>query len=315
MTHTFFVGLFAALSLPILAYAQPADLVLYTINSLSDSEGNETHFVSLTDTYRWQDNAHPDSQAVAPRYLDDGLQEDEMRHELKGAFRRRFLRRTGIRETDRVFYYDLRSDKLVTRQVRRHRLVAIPSPYHNPAPVSQYDYMIGFEVSDLPDRMLDNAYNNVLVYVGERSPFQLGEVTRMVFDSIAGNLYPTGGRYADWQQRYERGGTYRFRTDEADYLAQEWLVDGGLPAVQLLVIDRKSGRILYDAWYQEGESTMPHRILTQYKTGYGGSPYTGAVLKDMPPIVHGFYDVSFGCVVIGLLGTSEYVPIQCDNRH
>ena len=143
MTYAFFAGLFAALSLPILAYTQPGDLTLYTINSLSDSEGNETHFVSLTDTYRWQDNAHPDSQAVAPRYLDDGLQEDEMRHELKGAFRRRFLRRTGIQETDRVFYYDLRSDKLVTRQVRRLRLVAIPSPYHNPAPVSQYDYMIG----------------------------------------------------------------------------------------------------------------------------------------------------------------------------
>jgi hypothetical protein len=275
-------------------------------------------FISLSDVYDL--SVHPDSLAI-PDLSEIGI-EDSKKFEyikLDEKYRKRFLSKTKISETDIVFIYDYSHDVLMSFTVKNLNIVACLNVYGADWPYSQEDYMIGFEINKKYLTGFGKYPSNTLVYVGKENPFVQGQVKHVVWKKIESKNFPVSAISSEdttelnkylIKGRYVTGNAYKYEKDGLQYFIQDILrlTDDWIFAKRLIVIDLKTKETVFKKNYfdSEGESFAPL-----------DNQWTGKLFKNKPSVIFGFMWISFGCPGITFLDSAkkEDIYINCDNRH
>ena len=151
-------------------------------------------FVSRFD---WSDRHFSELSDEERRLLFREDDERRFRH-LYGEYRRRFLERTGISETDSMFVSDLENNALLAFEVRELPVAAVFSPptartpYPFPATQYQRNYRIGFDMNDVSDLLWHYFFYSyhVMVYVGEKNPFVGSQIRKIQWQRIHFEDFP-----------------------------------------------------------------------------------------------------------------------------
>lgn len=293
---------------------QSQDLAIYPLKNHGWANDGERGFIPLTDWFPVSE--HPGLQVIADEHLGDldlEMNQDHY-HELKGVYRKRFLKAIQIKEQDFIFIYYYQQDTIFRFRVKDISLVAGLNIYGPDYPVTQYDYHIGFELKD-PAAIGDYFYT-ALVSVGKKNPFTLGQLKPMLYDQIDSHEFPSRhSLLKDSLDAFFRGEweTYRFTLNGLDYFVrrQSNLV------MHVLVIDTVNLNHVFETVYydHEGGYLTPCRIRNELEDSEHDQ-WTGVLFKNRPPVILGFTGHSFGCESITFLDSSlTPINIRCDNRH
>lgn len=310
----------SVLAIPLSLNAQ--NLNLYWLVDLEENENKKTGFVSLSDIYPL--SKHPDSLAIPDFYTIK--KENREYFKLGQEYRKRFLSKTKISETDSLFIYNYSTDVLLSFPTNNLNTVAYLNNYRNVDnchPCDQYDYRIGFEINKSLLNGLGNSYQHALVYVGKENPFVQGQMKSIIWKKIKPNEFPIEKSNPKIQYRYtdtKRDKAYLYESNEFQYFLQD-LVKNNIDKVwerHFLIIDKSNGEVVVERVFQHSES----QNLAPLNLGVPSEDYvthpeqwTGKLFKNKPTVVFGFEWVSFSCPRLILLHSEKDIYINCDNRH
>ena len=269
-------------------------------------------FVSLSDIDRNLDSH---------TYFSDREVEDGRVFILSAEYRRQFLERTGISETDSVFLFDHFDDILFVFPVSDLDVFAALEvwayPYNQPHP--QYRYHIGF-------RMNEELFGRSrLVYVGKTHPFVRGGLTQMMWEEISSDDFPLDKAQldTDFFGRYHLigGEAYMFEWEHFRYYLQDlrwaWGHREGEEKVwsihnwHLLVFDTRNNELVVERTFHLDERGGG---LTESEARRWIQGQTGYLFQNQPPIIFGLDDI--GCTrFIFLDPTVDDLWVLCDNRN
>lgn len=279
-------------------------------------ESKETNgFISLSDIDRLSE--HPDSLAL-PDFNDNEIDGYEKFSyiELGSKYRERFLSRTNLSETDKVFIYSYSEDIIVSIPVSDLKVVAWLNAYTSPeeCPCPEYYYQIGFEIESKFLTGIENHFVNTLVFVGEKNPFVRNQVKPVVWQKIDSTEFPSNlistevsFNFGNDDYEYNLGTSYKFENQHYQFFIQELIKKDWQFGLRLLVVDHKTKEIIDERLYHSGESSSFAPLDNQW---------VGYLFKNKPMVIFGFKWISFGCPSITLLGSNEKeIVINCDNRH
>jgi hypothetical protein len=287
---------------------------LFTL-TLKDS--SDVAFVSLSDIYAVNDEkdtlALPDIEKLG-KY-------DAQYFTFDKNYRKRFLSKTHISETDSVFIYDYAKNKMASFAVKSLKTAAMLNLYSSGEdwPYRNFDFMIGFEISKKYLNGFSDYFRDALVYIGKENPFSNEGLKPIVWKKIAGNEYPSKPMKNEDRALLKNtitGNTYLFKTENYHYFLQEYLENHKeIYGRRLLVTDSKTKDIIIEKLYTQSEGTSPAPL--NYEEGYPTiNQWTGRLFKNKPIVVFGFEYISFGCPTISVIDQSnEEIFLQCDNRH
>lgn len=285
--------------------------------TLTSRDSTDAAFVSLSDIYPVNEDTDTD-------VLPDITKMDIISAEyfiLENKYRKRFLAKTTISETDSLFVYDYTKNKLASFAVKNLRTAALVNGYTSEQdfPYERYDYMIGFEISKQYLNGLSDYYADVLVYVGKENPFTKEALTPIAWKKISNKEYPSKALKKEESEILKGttpGSTYAYKTNSFIYFLQDYLnSQKDVYARRLFVVDSKTKDIIIEKFYSESEGTSPSPLNFQNNDNIINQ-YTGKLFKNKPPVVFGFQYESFGCPAISLIDKSnEDIYLQCDNRH
>jgi len=236
-------------------------------------------------------------------------------------YRKRFLSKTNISESDSVFVYDYAKNKLASFLVKNLKTAAYLNGYSSEEdwPYHNYDYMIGFEINIKYLKGFSEYYRDAIVYVGKENPFAKQKLVPVDWKKITAKDFPSKPLKGEDQKTLKgtsKGTTYAFKTANYDYFLQDYLDNRKiLFGRRLLVTDAKTKEIIIEKLYSQSEGTSPSPL------NYEESPeainqWTGKLFKNKPEVVFGFLYESFGCPGISIIDKSnEEIYLQCDNRH
>lgn len=298
-------------------------LNLYWIWDLEENENKKVGFISFSDSYPLSENS--DSLAIPDFYTIE--KENREYFKLVKKYRKRFLSKTKISETDSLFIYDYSTNVLLSFSIKNLKVVAYLNNYRNVnncRPCDQYDYRIGFEINKSLLNGLGNHYQHALVYVGKENPFLQGQIKPIVWKTINPNEFPLKKSNPKTNYRYPnttRDKTYLYESNEFQYFLQD-LVKTNTNEVwerHLLIIDKNNGNLVVERVFQYSEGTR----LTPL---YLGKPsedwvihpkqWTGKFFKNKPNVVFGFESILYGCPrIIFIDSKEEDIWTKCDNRH
>lgn len=291
------------------------DLELYDLTYHDKSPTEKVGFTSLSDNYPLSE--HPDSLAIPDLYTIEG---DEY-FKLASKYRKRFLTKTKISETDTVFVYNYYSNTLVSFKVKNLAVVACLNIYanENDKPYSQDDYMFGFEIDKNVLKDFGINFYQTLIYVGKENPFVQGQLKPIAWKKIEQADFPSkpiSTKNTLLLRTYQKGNTYKYEATNFEYFTQDLLKDNSISGRRLLVIDGNTKETVHDIFYfnSEGTGLAPLNLTTDNDKNY--NQWTGGLFKNKPPVIFGFEFISFGCPSITFLKKSVgAVGINCDNRH
>lgn len=297
------------------ARSNAQNLALYSFSSIEQSD---LGFVSLSDNYPLSNN--PDSVAI-PDVKGKGIKSAAY-FKLDVTYRKRFLSKTKIAETDRVFIYDYASNALVSFTVKSLNVVARLNLYADKDdwPYSQEDYMFGFEINKNLLKGFKDYDNDVLVYVGKENPFAGQKLKPVAWKKISSKDYPAKAVKKDpalQPQKYVVGNSYRFDVAGFQYFIQDYLSSNHIFA-RRLVVQIQNQKIIYEKVYTESEgvSLAPLNFVNEEGDNHTITQWTGKLFKNRAPVIFGFEYQSFGCPAITILEQpATEVYINCDNRH
>jgi hypothetical protein len=291
------------------------EIDLFWLRDLEENSNIKVGFVSLSDLHFLSD--HPDSLAIPERENADASGHEYFK--LPPKYRKRFLTKTKISETDSVYVYDYSKDVLLSFPVKNLNIVAYLSIYDDAedCPCDQHAYMIGFELPKKNLKGLGANYHYVLVYVGKESPFARGQMKPVVFAKISSADFPSHKSNRTYSfQNNKKGGAYSFVSGNFQFFIQDYF-RGNEEYVDkryLIVVDKRNGNVILERLFRdtEGTSIAP---LSHKKLG-SSDQWTGKLFKNKPEVVFGFEWVSFGCPNIIFLDEKKPdIYINCDNRH
>jgi len=303
----------ASLLLCLLFFTSAVNAQEIKLFGISDSD-KKTVFISLSDIYLVSE--HEDSLAIPEDKRDS-------EHFILGPeYRKRFLAKTKIDETDKVFLYDYAKNKLVSLSVKNLEAVANLSPYEigGEIPHSQYDYCIGFKIDKKLAKDFGDFSNEILVYIGKENPFAEKQLTAIVWKKISSKEFPLKkikDEFVALQQKYTIGDSYSYKHENLEYFIQDFLRDKSIFAIRLLVVDSKTKAIIYEELFSEGESDSlaPLNFMNKEESN-NISQWTGKLFKNKETVIFGFEYHSFGCPYITVLSKKPtLIEIYCDNRH
>jgi hypothetical protein len=234
---------FLLLLLPFLGRSQD----IYTLHAYETKTGHNFGLVSLSLEYPF--NTHPDSLVISERYLgvtEHNYEADNFYH-LKTIYRNRFLDRLHIKETDQLFLYHLFLDTVYTFNVSDLSLVALFDYYGPSTPVSDNDYMIGFELNlkQLFSKKTGKFNTHVLVSIGTENPFQIGQVKPINWTITEDQYFPRNkseANLSDYHIANSTHVTYKYEQDSLIYYVQTYLnAEDHLLGEWLIVLDAKTG--------------------------------------------------------------------------
>ncbi|WP_028980441.1 hypothetical protein [Sporocytophaga myxococcoides] len=296
---------------------------LYLIRDLEESANKKVGFISLSDIYPLGE--HPDSLAIPSL---ENVDKDSLQYfKLNLTYRKRFLSKTNISESDSVFIYDYSTDVLLSFPVRKLNVVAYLNIYMdiNDCPCSQYDFMIGFEIVRKYLKGLGENFSKALVFIGKENPFVTGQMKAIVWQKIKPEKFPlekSNLTEVQKQNNDENKQAYLCETDNYQIFIQDYIEPDNPIQVQdrhLIVIEKQRGNVVNETMFSNSEGTS----ATPLNYGINNSNFhdlkeqwTGKLFKDKPEVIFGFEWVSFGCPIINYLNSQDKcIQINCDNRH
>lgn len=302
------------------------DFNLFWIRDLEESANKKVGFVSLSDIYPLSE--HPDSLAIPS--LENVDNQNLQYFKLNSTYRKRFLSKTNISETDSAFIYDYSADELLSFPVSKLNTVAYLNTYMdvNDCPCSQSDYMIGFEVPKSNLNGLGKYFSDVLVFIGKENPFMQGQMKAIVWKKIKNEKFPIEkSNLTEVERQFKhkntaKGQVYLYELENYQIFIQDYTEQNNLTQIQdrhLIVIDKLTTNVVNEIMFSnsEGASVAPlnfginntnHPDLKQQ--------WIGKLFKDKPEVIFGFEWISFGCPSINLVNSKyRYIQINCDNRH
>lgn len=293
------------------------ELKIYDLRYYGKDINESVGFVSLSDTYPLSD--HPDSLAIPDLYsFEDEYSFDNYEYfKLDSKYRKRFLVKTKISETDKVFLYNYHKDTLASFTVKDLKVVACLNVYRQgeEGPFSQFDYMFGFEIDKDLLKHLGNDYYATFIYVGKEDPFVRGQLKPVEWKKIETADFPPVAISTKTRlllKGRSKGNAYTYRTADLEYFDQEYMNEGRISARRLLIVDAHTKEIARDVFYFSSEGSKPAPLNSADRR----EQWTGKLFRDRPPVIFGLEYVSFGCPYITCLNRSvRDVAIYCDNRH
>ncbi|MDX1350627.1 MAG: hypothetical protein R3279_10290 [Putridiphycobacter sp.] len=293
--------------------------VVYSLNWYDLSNGGkDVYFFSVSDQYTISE--HPDSAAMPSHYFSDHHKVQDY-YILKGNYRQRCLNALHIDENDVAFVYDYQNDKLLRFYIRGLKLIAVLSPYSTGShyPISQYDYMIGFEIDPIYFTASQNYFSQTLITIGKTNPFTRGQMQPIVWQSIDPSYFPTEvlDSAAVAKAIGEAAETFYFPIQDLTVYVQIKALAGETHGFHVKAVESNGHKIKFDHFYRDTEGASI-AYLNGVNPDYSGVDiqYTGQLFKDYPLVVFGFLYHSFGCPAIAFLEPSiEPLYINCDNRH
>lgn len=285
--------------------------------TLIPKDSSDIAFVSLSDIYPIGDEK---DTLVLPN-LEKMTDADAQYFTFAKNYRKRFLSKTNITETDSLFVYDYAKNKLASFLVKNLKTAAMLNLYSigDPGPYHSFDFMIGFEINKKYLKGFSEYYRDALVYVGKENPFSKEHLKPISWKKIAQREYPSKSLKKDDLNTLKgtnAGNTYSYQTDSHHYFLQDYLDSHKIIyARRLLVTDAKTKEIIIEKLYSQSEGTSPAPL--NYENGEDSvDQWTGKLFKNKPQVVFGFLYESFGCPGISLIDKSnEEIYLQCDNRH
>ncbi|MBL0736581.1 oxidoreductase [Flavobacterium sp. GN10] len=289
---------------------------IYLFNVIP-KDSSEVAFVSLSDIYPVTDEK---DTLVLPNIEKMGKYDSQYFTFVKN-YRKRFLSKTNISETDSLFIYDYAKNKQVSFAVKNLKTAAMLNGYSSEEdwPYDNYDFMIGFEINKKHLNGFSEYYRDALVYVGKENPFSQEHLKPISWKKIAKKDYPSKPLKNDDRTLLKNtltGNTYFFKTESYEYFLQDYLDSNKIIyGRRLLVVNSKTKDVIIEKLFSQSEGTSPSPL--NYENGENSiDQWTGKLFKNKPEVVFGFEYVSFGCPSISVIDKSnEEINIQCDNRH
>jgi hypothetical protein len=286
---------------------------LFELQSFQKKENDLVNFVSLSDIYTLSE--HKDSIAIPS--LKGKTESNSKYLKLDSKLRKRFLAKTKISDSDKLFLYDYAKDILLTFPVKSLNVVACLNAYGAEWPYKQEDFMFGFEINDKLTQIKDD-YSNVFVFIGKENPFIKGEIKKITWKKITSKDLPQlvikEKKLTEFNQFLKKsksklGQSYEFKTNEYQCYLQEYTDSKGKTVLgkYLIVVNETTKKVVFQKLFTESEGVTFASIDSQW---------IGKLLNNAIPVVFGFQNFSFGCPEINFLQQSEKpVYINCDNRH
>jgi hypothetical protein len=296
-------------------FAQEINVFTLTMRPVGEETSKVNGFVSLSDIDRLSE--HPDSLALPDFNNNEAEGYEKYSHiELGSKYRTRFLSRTNISETDKVFIYSYSKDTIVSIPVGNLKVVAWLNAYTSPeeCPCPEYYYQIGFEIESKFLTGFENHFVNTLVFVGKKNPFVRNQVKPVVWQKIDSTEFPSNlistevnFNFGNDDYEHQIGMSYKFENQHYQFYIQELIKKDWQFGLRLLVVDQKTKEKIDERLYHSGESSSFAPLDNQW---------VGYLFKNKPMVIFGFKLISFGCPSITLLGSNEkQIVINCDNRH
>ena len=288
------------------------DIDIFRVVLVGDSD--QKAFVSLSDIYH-------DTLPVPAKYIANqkNIAFKDLKHvELDNSYRAKLTSETKISETDTMFLYDYKYNKLAKIPVKQLKAVAYLTPYaHKDQTFSYSDYRIGFELDkNVLQQSLANYYDNVFVYLGNKNPFTQEKMQLVRWQQINAKEFPkTFSTKGVKKGNYTIGKHYKFKSANIIYYVQDILFNGRTEKRRLIAVDSSSNKIMVEKEFStsEGISLAPLNFIEENDLE---NQWAGNLFKNKPPIIFGFEYHSFGCPSLILVGkTHNNIPINCDNRH
>ena len=285
--------------------------------TITPKDSSDVAFVSLSDIYPVNDEkdtlALPNIQKIG-KY-------NAVYFTFDKNYRKRFLAKTNISETDSVFIIDYAKNKHVSFAVKNLKTAAMLNGYSSEEdwPYQNYDFMIGFEISKKYLSGFSEYYRDALVYVGKENPFSKERLKPITWEKIAKKDYPSKALKNNDRNLLKNtvtGNTYFYKTESYEYFLQDYLDSNKIIyGRRLLVVDSKTKNVIIEKLFSQSEGTSPAPL--NYENGDDAvEQWTGKLFKNKPEVVFGFEYMSFGCPNISIIDKSnEEIFLQCDNRH
>lgn len=294
-------------------------LDFYRCASYGWGDGTAINFVSLADGFVFRD--HKDSLVIAEKYLGNNKIIDDNYHQLDSIHRHRFLSQAGIRETDKIFVFDFNLDTVFVFPVKNQEITAFITPYGTYKPIPQFDYMIGFDLTNdfIKLNYTTAEYSTNLVYVGPGNPFVTGKVEKIKWKISNVSDFPNekmSKSDREKSSRYQPIDCYSYSSGDYVYYLRNLTHNNIFVGRHLLVLKNNNDVKLSNFYFEtEGSYLTPLNNVDQF-SGIEAFQYTGAIIRMKPRIVFGFLGQSFGCNKIDFISKDEpSIYIRCDNRH
>jgi len=280
-------------------------------------DSSDVAFISLSDIYPVND----EKDTLALPNLEKIGKYNAVYFTFDKNYRKRFLSKTNISETDSVFITDYAKNKHVSFAVKNLKTAAMLNGYSSEEdwPYQPYDFMIGFEINKKYLQGFSDYYRDALVYVGKENPFSKEPLKAIAWKKIAEKEYPSKAMKNQDRVLLKgklAGNTYLYKTNSYQYFLQDYLDSNKIfYGRRLLVVDSKTKDIVIEKLYSQSEGTSPAPL--NYEEGDNiVNQWTGKLFKNKPQVVFGFEYQSFGCPCISIIDKSnEEIFLQCDNRH
>ncbi|QCE40570.1 hypothetical protein [Psychroserpens sp. NJDZ02] len=293
-------------------FSQSKDIKLYTLEALQKDTAKYVGFVSLTGNFEWSTGR--DSLEFPNTYLGSDY------HTLSKDYRSQFLAKVKISESDSVFVYNYTKDSVFTYPVKKLPIIAYANAYSGNS--NQSDYLIGFDLEDEINIKNWPSYYNTFVFVGKNNPFITGNIKPLIWREINDKAYPIIKlSHTDdiLLKNKTITGSYIFTTNTLNYYIHllKGNDDDTFDARHLIIMDSKNQHIIYNKIYEDiGESGSLAPLSFINDSDNETYQWTGQILKNKPPVLFGFYFISFGCPSIHFIDKSiQNLWIYCDNRH
>jgi hypothetical protein len=255
------------------------DLKIYSLGAYQTKKAKYIGLISMSEGY----SESPDSVAIPD------LQSEEEYFVLGPKYRKLFLAKTKVPETDSVFIYSYEKDKLVSFTVKNLKVVACLNHYVSESykPYSQRDYMIGIEVAEGVLREFEGA----IVCIGRENQFIRGQMKPIIWDKIETSAFPSKAVSSFntlrlQSENYNPGSAYKFETLDFGYFVQEYLRENKYHARRLVIIDDYTKDIVHDIFYFPQEGTSLASLNSTDEKYF--NQWTGKIFKNKPPVVLGF---------------------------
>jgi hypothetical protein len=309
---------------------------VYDLSTFHFNNNKEIGFISFSDKYQLSENE--DSLAIQTNgetefgYRDNKYYRDEY-IKLDSKHRKMFLSKLKISENDSLFIYHYAMDTIISLRVKNLNVVACINLYRQGEQnepdfegFDQYDYMIGFEIEPIIIKRLGENYNQNFVCVGKVNPFIKNQLKPIVWTKIHSSQFPgmgfiTANELLMKREQISSDSCYRFSNYNYTYFVKDVYINQSSyisKMRRLIVTENKTGGIVLDELFDEGESTSINP-LNNMNTEEGRKyiyQWTGKLFKYKAPVIFGFNGESFGCPHISFLDFSEQsIYTNCDNRH
>lgn len=289
-----------------------SDIVLFYASPYYKNRDDEWFsFVNLSDWYPFNYNDDETSTIIPQEKLEKGT--DNIIFNKKE--RRTVLKNLRISNSDTLYIFNLNKDSIYKFEIASLTTKANVNAYSRAGErLQESDYEIGL---DLEKKYSAEGQN--FAYIGKSNPFQTGKVKPIVWTEINNTDFPIKTVSVEEDVIVE---TFEYSFLNYKYYAQSQRTIkrdfNRVKSHHIIISDTVSNSIVSEYTYHNTESIDISQLQTkdkkhQFNTYYS---FTGAIFKNKPPIIYGFYSNSFGCTSVDFIDKSEpSISILCDNRH